>query len=202
VRFACVALTALALVGAAAAATVGPDAHDRALAAELNEKVTTFRNIAAGTENGGSSLQKCAQFKNDPQQALGAVFVLIPVFLTQIVNDYGPEIRDLRDTVASMRPHSPLFARWLDAEGQTFSLLLQFDNHGKKVNLCRAAKVLLDQRSTDADIYRVIGIHTVLIGRLFGSTASQTVSKLNPQMRTFFVAAGLTPSDAKILTSP
>jgi hypothetical protein len=202
VRFACVALTALALAGTAAAATLRPDAHDRALAAELNEKVTTFRNIAAGTENGGNSLQKCAQFKNDPQQALGAVFVLIPVFLTQIVNDYGPEIRDLRGTVASMHPHSPLFARWLDAEGQTFSLLLQFDNHGKKVNLCQAAKVLLDQRSTDADIYRVIGIHTVLIGRLFGSTASQTVSKLNPQMRTFFVAAGLNPDDAKILTSP
>jgi hypothetical protein len=201
-RFACAALTALALAGTADAAAARPDAHDRALAAALNAKVTTFRNIAAGTANGDDSLQKCAQFKNDPQQALGAMFVLIPVFLTEIVNDYGPEIRDLHATVVAMRPHSPLFHRWLTAEGQTFSLLLQFDNHGKKVDLCRAAAVLLDKRSTDADIYRTIGIHTVLIGRLFGSTASETVNKLNPQMRTFFVAAGLKPADAKILTSP
>jgi hypothetical protein len=197
-----VTLTALALAAAAAAVTARPDAHDRALAAALNAKVTTFRNIAAGTQNGGNSLQKCAQFKNDPQQALGAVFVLIPVFLTEIVNDYGNEIRDLRETVVGMHPHSPLFRRWLSAQGQAFSLLLQFDNHGKKVDLCRAAAVLLNKSSTDADIYRVTGIHTALIGRLFGSTASQTVNTLNPKMRTFFVAAGLKPADAKILTSP
>jgi hypothetical protein len=201
VRFAWVTLTALVLAAAAAAATARPDAHDRALAAVLNAKVTTFRNIAAGTQTGGNSLQKCAQFKKDPQLALGAVFVLIPVFLTEIVNDYGNEIRDLRETVVTMHPHSPLFRRWLTAEGQTFSLLLQFDNHGKKVDLCRAAAVLLNKRSTDADIYRVTGIHTALIGRLFGSTASQTVNTLNPKMRTFFVAAGLKPADAKILTS-
>ena len=201
-RAALVTLAALALAGtAAAAAAAKPDAHDRALVAQLNDKVTTFRSIAAGTQNGGNSLEKCAQFKNDPQQALGAVFVLIPVFLAEIVNDYGPQIRDLRDTVAAMHPHSPLFRRWLTAEGQTFSLLLQFDNHGKKVDLCQAAKVLLDKTSTDADIYRTIGIHTVLIGRLFGSTSSQTVNRLNPQMRAFFVAAGLKPADAKILTS-
>jgi hypothetical protein len=200
-RPALVTLAALALAGPGSAATARPDAHDRALAVQLNDKVTTFRNIAAGTQNGGNSLGRCAQFKNDPQQALGAVFVLIPVFLTEIVNDYGPQIRDLRDTVVAMHPDSPLFARWLTAEGQTFSLLLQFDNHGKKVNLCRAADVLLDKTSTDADIYRVTGIHTVLIGRLFGSSASETVNKLNPRMRAFFVAAGLKPADAKILTS-
>jgi len=200
VKAALVTLAALAFAGAAAGAAK-PDAHDRTLAAQLNDKVTTFRSIAAGTQNGGNSLEKCAQFKNDPQQALGAVFVLIPVFLAEIVNDYGPQIRALRATVAAMHPHAPLFRRWLTAEGQTFSLLLQFDNHGKKVDLCRAAAVLLNKRSTDADIYRTIGIHTVLIGRLFGSTSSQTVSRLNPQMRAFFVAAGLKPADAKILTS-
>lgn len=200
-RAALLVLAALALAGTAAAAPAKPDAYDRALVKQLNDKVTTFRQIAAGTQNGGNSLQKCAQFKNDPQQALGAVFVLIPVFLAEIVNDYGPQIHDLRDTIAAMQPHSPLFRRWLVAEGQTFSLLLQFDNHGKKVDLCQAAKVLLDKKSTDADIYRTIGIHTALIGLLFGSTSSQTVNKLNPQMRTFFVAAGLKPADAKVLTS-
>ena len=61
------------------------------------------------------------------------------MFLTEIVNDYGPQIRDLRATVVAMHPHSPLFRRWLTAEAQTFSLLLQFDNHGKKVDLCQAA---------------------------------------------------------------
>jgi hypothetical protein len=200
-RPALIALAALALAGPAAAAAPKPDAHDRALVKQLNDKVTTFRNIASGTQNGGNSLGKCAQFKGDPQQALGAVFVLIPVFLAEIVNEYGPQIRDLRDTIAAMHPDSPLFARWLAAEQQTFSLLLQFDNHGKKVDLCQAAKVMLDKHSTDADIYRTIGIHTMLIGRLFGSSASSTVNKLNPQMRAFFVAAGLTPADAKVLTS-
>ena len=79
-----------------------------------------------------------------------------------------------------MHPHSPLFRRWLAAEGQNFSLLLRFDNHGKKVDLCTAVKVLLDKTSTDADVYRVIGIHTALIGRLFGSTAVADPDEAQP----------------------
>ena len=196
-----VALIALTVAGTAGAAAPSPDAHDRTLAAQLNAKVTTFRQISKGASQSDTSLNKCAAFKNDPKQALAAVFLLIPVFLTEVVNDYGQQVGELRDTMAAMHPDSPLFRQWLAAEGRAVSLLLKFDNHGKRVDVCAAAKVLLDKHSTDADVYRVIGIHTNLIGELFGSTANQTVSKLNAPMRAFFVAAGLSPADAKTLTS-
>jgi hypothetical protein len=100
-----------------------------------------------------------------------------------------------------MHPDSPLFARWLSAEASSLSLLLQFDNHGKKVDLCAAASVLLDKKSGDADVYRVTGLHLTTIAQLFSSKASATLQKLNPQMQKFFVAAGLSPAGAKTLTS-
>jgi hypothetical protein len=196
---ACV-IAALALAAAADAAPA-PTAHDRALAAQLNAKVSTFRSISSNTAPADNPLEKCAVFHGDPKQALGALFVMIPVFLTQIVDEYGPQIRQLRETLRTMKPDSPLFRRWLAAEEGNISLLLQFDNHGKKVDLCTAVKVLLDKTSTDADVYRVTGIHIALIGRLFGSSQSQTLTKLNPQMRAFFLAAGISGADADALTS-
>jgi hypothetical protein len=199
---------ALAVAAVAVTAALGtgprPDAHDRALARRLDAKVQTFRKIAA--QEGGSdaikqSLDKCPLLKKDPGQAFAALFALLPALLTQIVNDYGPQIRDVQRTLSPMHPDAPLFRQWLRAENQSFALILRFDNHGKKIDLCRAATVMLDKKSTAADIHRLLGIDPALIGTIFKSPASATLTKLNPKMQAFFVAAGISKADAKVLTS-
>jgi hypothetical protein len=202
------ALVAVFAVAALAASTAladpQPDAHDSALAARLAAKVNTFKQVAQD-ENGGPSLKQslndCPLMKKDPSQAFAAVFALLPAVLTQMVNDFGPQLRDVQQTLLSMHPHSHLFQRWVTASQQSFTLLLRFDNHGKKVDLCQAATVMLDKHSTAADIHDVLGIDPALIPKLFQSSSTATVTKLDPQMRTFFRAAGLSRADAKTLTS-
>ena len=192
---------------AAAATAPRPDAHDRALASQLAEKAVTFQTLASKT-SGGNELQKtlegCAFIKKNPKQAFAAVFALVPVLLIDVVNQYKPQLTDLRDTLAKMRPHALVFRQWAAAEAQSFSLMLRFDNHGKKIDLCKAATVLLDKKSTTGDVRNVLGIDPALIATLFqsGSTkASATLKRLNPQMRSFFIAAGLSPKIAKSLTT-
>jgi hypothetical protein len=192
------------LAGPISAASPKPDAHDRALAARLDAKVQTFKKIAAKTAGGSSlqqSLDQCAFMKKDPGQAFAALFALLPALLTQLVNDFRPQLQDIHRTVRGMDPHSALFKKWATAEGQSFALILRFDNHGKKVDLCEAATVMLDKKSTADDVHQVLGIDPALVAQLFQSPASATLTKLNPQMRTFFVAAGLSPAHAKALTS-
>ena len=190
------------VAGGVRAGTPTPDAHDRGLAAKLNAQAKTFRGIAGGTsKQSQDSLDNCAAFKKNPSAAFSAFFLLIPVFLAEVVNEYGPQIRALRASVATMHPDAPLFRKWLTAEIGSLDLLLGFDNHGKKVDLCMAAQVLLDKKSTDGDIYRVTGLHGTAIAQLFANKSSEALKTLNPQMRKFFVAAGLSAADAKTLTS-
>ncbi len=190
------------LAAGARAAVPAPDAHDRALAAQLNQQAKTFRGIAGGTSQASQdSLDGCAPFKKDPSAAFSAFFLMIPVFLAEVVNQYGSQIRGLRSSLATMHPDAPLFRKWLAAEIGSLDLLLGFDNHGKKVDLCAAAQVMLDKKSTDADIFRVTGLHGTAFAQLFANTSSGALKTLNPQMRTFFVAAGLSAADAKTLTS-
>jgi hypothetical protein len=195
---------ALVLAAAAPAAAPRPDAHDRALARHLDAKVKTFRDIASQTGGANDlkqSLNRCPLLKKDPGQAFAALFALLPALMTQLVNDYGPQLRDLHGTMARMHPHSKLFRSWLGAEGQSLALILRFDNRGKKIDLCEAATVMLDKKTTAADIQRTLGIDPALIAELFQSSASAKLTKLDPPMRTFLVRAGLSKADAKTLTS-
>ncbi len=192
--------------GAALAAAAKPDAHDRALAARLDAKVATFRAIAARTSGGNStkSLNSCAYLKKHPKDAFAAVFALLPALLAQVVNEYRPQLTDLRDTVVAMHPDSPLFRQWLAATGESFGLILTFDNHGKKIDLCRAAQVMLSKTSTPADVKRVLGIDPALVATLFSRSsteASTTITKLNPKMRAFLVAAGVSRRNAVAMTT-
>jgi hypothetical protein len=197
------ALAVIAMPPAGAAAAK-PDAHDRAVARELDAKVKTFKEVA--TKTGGSkelqrALDSCPLLKKDPGQAFAALFALLPVLLIELVNDYGPQLRAVRSTVRSLHPHSSLFRKWLAAEGKSFDLILRFDNHGKKIDVCEAATVMLDKKTTAADVKTLLGIDPSLIAVLFQSPSSTTLTKLNPKMRAFFVAAGLPKADAKALTS-
>lgn len=198
-----VAIALLALAsGAARAAAPKPDHHDRVLAAKLNAKVATFRAIVGSTgSKTQSSLNDCPLVKKDPSQAFAVLFAAVPALLTQMVGEYKPQLVALRATLGSLHPDAPLFRQWITALGQSFDLLLQFDNHGKKVDLCRAATVMLDKHSTAADIHRVLGIDPLLVAKIFAGKLSTKVNKLNPRMRTFFIAAGLSKKNATTLTS-
>ena len=92
---------------------------------------------------------------------------------------------------------------WVGAETRNLEVILAFDNHGAKIDLCRAATVMLSKSSTADDVHRVLGIDPALIAKLFSggsSSANTTLTRLNPQMRRFFVAAGLSQKDAAVLT--
>ena len=80
-----------------------------------------------------------------------------------------------------MHPHSALFRKWTAAEGQDLALILKFDNHGKKIDLCHAATVMLDKKTTAADIRRVIGIDPTLIALVFQSPVSKTLDEPEPE---------------------
>ncbi len=200
---AAVMLTASA---AAIAATPRPDAYDRALAARLDAKVATFRAIAAQTSGGTStqSLDHCAYLKKHPKDAFAAIFAILPALLVELVSEYKPRLTDLKATIARMHPHAPLFRQWLTAQRKNFALILQFDSHGKKVDLCAVATVMLTKTSSPADIRRVLGVDPALIAKLFASGSSSAggaVARLNPKMRAFLIAAGVPRKNAVALTS-
>jgi hypothetical protein len=201
--FACAA--AIALGSAAAQAAAPPDAHDRALVATLNARVTAFRDIAS--ESGGSTdteLERCPYIKEHPDQAFAAAFSVLPALLIEVVDRFKPELTGLRATLAGMHPDSPLFAQWLSAERDELGLILEFDNHGKPINLCNAVSVLLAKHTTAADVRGVLGIDPSLIAVLFSTTSqksSSELSKLAPRMQAFLLAAGLSKASASVLTS-
>ena len=117
----------------AAATAPRPDAHDRALALKLGGTVATFQAVTSKTSDDNQlqkTLKNCAFLKKDPAQAFAAVFALVPVLLINVVSQYKSPLTDVRDTLTKMRPHAPLFRRWLAAEVQSLNLILQFDNHG------------------------------------------------------------------------
>jgi len=202
-RLLLVLLVALALAPAAAAAA-RPDAHDRALVQQLAAKVTALQDISKKTDNGNALLDGCPGFKNNPSKAFAAVFALLPALLVDVVNRYKPQLQDLHDTFTGMHPDSALFRQWLGAQTQNIALILQFDNHGKKIDYCKAAQVMLSKNPTSEQIKDVLGIDPLLVAKLFSGTSTQgskTVTKLNPQMRKFFLAGGLSLKQATALTS-
>ena len=201
-----IAVTALGLAlassTAATAAAPRPDAHDRGLAALLRAKVTTFQQLSGAKDNSlQTSVDRCAFLKKNPKDAFGAIFALVPVVLIEAVNEYGPQLRSLRASIVGMHPDSPLFAQWLWVLGNDLSLFLEFDNHGKKIDLCAAATLLLNKKTTAADVQRVLGIDPALLGKIFSSPVSSKLEKLNPRMRTFLIAAGVSRKNAATLTS-
>ena len=197
-----VLLSVLALAGVASAAA--PDAHDRALVRKLAAQANTFSALASKSNSNDDALKKCAFLKQNPSQAFAAAIALLPALLIQVVSEFKPQFVKLRGVLAAMRPDSTLFAQWAGAEVKSLDLLLKFDNHGKKIDLCKAAEVMLSKTSTSKEIRAVLGIDPALIAKLFASGtsgASATLTKLNPKMRKFLVAAGLTSKQAKALTS-
>ena len=100
-----------------------------------------------------------------------------------------------------LQEREPTSRQWLAALGKSYTLILKLDNHGRKVDLCKATTVLLDKSSTAADYQQALGVDPVLVGLVLQDTSGTTVSKLDPKMRAFFASAGIPAKHAKTLTS-
>ncbi len=202
-----VALLALVVATVAAATTPKPDAHDRALAQQLAAKVDSLKKLTATSNSGDdritNELKGCKTLGKTPADSFAVFFAMLPVLLIDLVNEIRPILIDIRDTIAGMHPHDAVFRRWLAAERAGVDQTLTFDNHGKRIDYCAAAKVMLAKNPSDAQIRAVLGIDPAKIKGLFSGTstqASETVKKLNPQMRAFLIAAGVRRSVAVQLT--
>jgi len=202
-----VVLVAFAAASAASAAARAPDAHDRVLAQQLAAQVSSLSKLAAVSNGGGDritrELKGCKGLGTTPGDSFSVVFAMLPVILIDAVNELRPELLQVRATIVSMRPHATLFRRWLAAERAGLDQILAFDNHGKQIDFCAAAKVMLAKRPRDADVRAVLGLSLARVKSLFSgssSAASAVATKLNPQMRAFLLAAGVRRSVAVQLT--
>ena len=203
-----VGMLGLMAASVAAAATPAPDAHDRALARQLAAKVVELQKIATASQNGDDritrALQGCKGSAKAPAESFAVVFAMLPVLLIDAVNQLRPVLLDVRATIGVMHPHAVLFRRWLAGEHENVDQILAFDNHGKKIDYCAAAKVMLAKDATDAQVQAVLGVPLSRIKALFSATssaASSRVTKLNPLMRVFLIAAGLRHRMAVQLTN-
>jgi hypothetical protein len=204
-RFTSLVMVVLVLGAASAghAAAPNPDAHDRALVKRLGDTVAAFQAIASKTRDDDGlqkTLDNCPVIKKDPSQAFAAIFALLPVLLIDVVNQFRPVVVGVQGTLKGMHPHSQLFRSWLAGQQRVFNLILRFDNHGKKIDYCEAARVMLDKKATAGEIRGVLGIDPATISTLFNSKASAAVQRLNPQMRAFLIAAGMSRKQATTLT--
>ncbi len=202
-----VAVAGLVSAPVAAAASPTPDAHDRALAHRLAAKVVELQKVTSASKGGDdkitNSLKGCKGLAKTPGESFAVVFAMLPVLLIEAVNELRPVLLDVRATVAAMHPHAAVFRRWLAGERADIDQILAFDNHGKKIDDCAAAKVMLAKNPTDAQVREALGVPLARIKALFSavsSSGSATVTKLNPQMRKFLIAAGVRRSVAVELT--
>ncbi len=203
-----VLLAALVVVSTAAAATPAPDAHDREVARRLAAKVVELQKLTTASKGGDDritkALQGCKALGKTPAESFGVVLAMLPVLLIDVVNEIRPQLLDLRTAVAAMHPHAPLFRRWLAGESANIDQILAFDNHGKKIDYCAAAKVMLAKNASNAQVQAVLGVPLSRVKELFSGASSQasaTVSKLNPEMRAFLIAAGVRRNVAVQLTT-
>lgn len=194
-------LLPLAATAAFAASSTAPDTHDRALAHKLNKSIATLRALSKSSKSIDALMpKKCASLNGSDQQFAAAI-ALTPVLLGQAVHQYKAQLVSLRNTIVGMHPDSPLFAQWIGALQQDFALILQLDTHGRKIDFCKAAGVILDKSSTPAQWRRATGMDPALLARFFDNKSQAKLTALGPKMKSFFVAAGLSAQDAATLTS-
>lgn len=197
-------LSSLTLGVLPAGAVQSPDAHDRAAALRLSARFAIFQEIASRSSLGSNQLKDCAFIRAHPSEAFAAAFSALPVVLIEVVQRFEPQLTGLRSVFATLHPDSALFARWLAAENTELELILSFDNHGQPIDLCTAVTVLLAKNPTVEAVRHVLGIDPRLLASLFSKRSqqlSETLSALDPTMRTFFIAAGMPRVNAVALTS-
>jgi hypothetical protein len=200
VRLLVVVLAAGVLV-APAGAVRAPDAHDRALMSRLEAKVQEYEALGPSSNVTDSTVAQCAFVKKDPAKGFAAAFAVLPVDVIELVTRFRGPFRDIQRTLLSVDPHDGLFRRWVAAERAEVALLLSFDNGGKTIDVCHAARLLMEKHPPPAEVREVLGINPSLVPLLFRRTSTSPLSKLNPAMRAFFIAGGVSKKHAEALTT-
>jgi hypothetical protein len=113
-----------------------------------------------------------------------------------------------------MHPHAALFARWRTDELRALRLLVAFDSHQAPVDPCTAATYMVrldaltkaQQAAAVLSFRTEIGISIAQFGALAPKVFSNSypatlLTAIEPRMAAFFIAAGASSSDAKVLSS-
>jgi hypothetical protein len=193
-------LPLLAALASTASAARVPDAHDRALMAQLEAKVAEYHTVGKSTSV-DHSLEKCSFVKGDVSKAFAATIAALPAIVAQLVHRYRAAFDDIEQTLASMRPDDAVFRRWVAAMHDDVAFLIRFDNGGKKIDLCRAADAVLHNRVSEFS--QVLGLPASLVKRfltreLGGQGAA--LKRLDTEMRPFLIAGGVSPEHAGEMT--
>ena len=218
----------LASSGSGAAASAGrPDAHDRTLSAALDSRVAFFGSIDTTAFGSGEAraLRSCVPLEKGllkDKKNVGAAFagVLTSAFelalplTVDLADRYGTQLLALRQTLQAMHADSPLFRRWITAELRSLNLILSFTSHGRQVAPCAVAVYLQGlTRSSKAQLKNYAarfaqqtGVSLATYERLapeFYSNANPlgALTRLEPSMVAFFVAAGLSSKNATVISS-
>jgi hypothetical protein len=190
------------LAGTAAGAR-SPDGHDRALMARLETKVQLYAGLGSSSAAADSKVKQCAFVKQDPSKEFAASFALVPVDVIESVTKLKRPLLDMQRTLVSIKPHDDLFRRWVSAERAELAFLLRFDNGGKAIDVCKAAQLLMQKQPPPAEVRAALGIDPALVPQAFlrALTTKSPLSKLNPPMRAFFSAGGVSKKNAEHLTT-
>jgi hypothetical protein len=197
-----IVLAAGVLTGTAAGVR-SPDAHDRALMARLEAKVQLYAGLGSSSAAADSKVKQCAFVKHDPSKELSASLAVVPVDVIEAVTKFKKPFLDIQRTLVAMHPHDGLFRRWVAAERAELAFLLRFDNGGKVIDVCAAAQLLMQKQPPPAEVRAALGIDPALVPQAFlrALTTKSPLSKLNPPMRVFFIAGGVSKKNAEQLTS-
>jgi len=200
-----VAVALLVPAAAGAAAAPSPDGHDRALMAQLEAKVAQYEGLGSNSSDDIDKLMsKCGLVKKDPSQALGVAFAFVPIAVIELVQRYHGPFVDIRQTLSTMQPHSSLFRRWVAAELRELDFLLRFDNGGKKIDPCAAVRVMLSKSPSPAQVRSALGVDPALLAQLLARSTrghASDLKQLDPPMRKFLLAGGVSEKHADALTS-
>jgi hypothetical protein len=148
-------------------------------------------------------VKQCAFVKQDPSKEIAASLAAIPVYVIEFVTKFKKPFLDIQRTLVSSHPHDDLFRRWVAAERAELAFLLRFDNGGKAIDLCKAAQILMQDQPKPAELRAVLGIDPALVPQALSRALAtkSPLSKLNPPMRTFFIAGGVSRKHAEQLTT-
>jgi hypothetical protein len=218
---------AAALPLGAARAAAAPDAHDRAAAAALDTRVAVFREIESAPFGASiaRALRGCPPLERSIEahkQNLGAAFsavlssgldLSLPLTI-DLADRYEAQLASLRTMLATIHPDAPLFARWRSTELRSIDLILAFANGGQPVSAFHVGTYLQGLSTVPArkmaaalaafgtEVGISVGRYRALFPEFFSNAnPAEALSGLAPSMEALFVAAGLSPGDAAVLSS-
>ena len=184
----------------AATRAQGPDAHDRALVAELVGAYASAGSAAQQRLRGFGNatimkkLSSCpgskSKLKKDP---LAVVFGLLPAMLIDVIHQVTPELSAYERRLSGLRPDSPVFKSWLTLSQQQMQALLALGRASSGVDYCKAATALLDK--SQSGYLAALGLSPDEASKLraLNQGTGSAAKKVRSSFRAFLLGDGLKP---------